>query len=329
MTGWLVRYRRAGWSTVWCGRLPVCYWLPFDERTAVIPEGHDGPDSLTEARARYAERLRLAGRVGSDAVVRAFATVPRERFLGPGPWRVRDARSGAGYSTTPDTDPRHVYHDVLVALDEARGINNGSPALWAGVLDRLDIAASESVLHLGCGTGYYSAILAELVGVDGHVTAVEQDPALAERAREALAVWPRVVAVQADGAAFASGPQDVIVVSAGATHPLPGWLAALRPGGRLAMPLTTRQRGGFMLKLTRRGGDGARLAAELLGRVGFIHFTGARDAALGNALGAALRLREPDVVRSLRLDPHAPDDSCWLHGNGFCLSTLDPDPGPP
>ena len=44
--------------------------------------------SIAEARRRYAEELRFTAKVGSRAVIDAFATVPRERFLGPGPWRI-------------------------------------------------------------------------------------------------------------------------------------------------------------------------------------------------------------------------------------------------
>lgn len=282
--------------------------------------------SLAQVRNWYAEELRFAGPVESEAVVQAFASVPRERFLGPGPWRVRDdATRGDGYQTTADADPRHVYHNVLVALDAHRRINNGSPSLWAFLLDRLGLTAGESVLHLGCGTGYYSAILAELVGVDGHVAAVEQDPGLAERARGALAEWRQVTVVQADGATFSAGPRDVVVVSAGATHPPPSWLGALRPGGRLLFPLTSQRLGGFMLKVT-RAGTGERLPAELLCRAWFIPFTGARDAALDARLATAIEAGHADLVRSVRLDRHVPDGSCWLHGDGFCVSWRDPDP---
>ena len=287
--------------------------------------GHDRFGSLAQVRAWYAEELRFAGPVESEAVVQAFASVPRERFLGPGPWRIHDDPRRGGYRTTPDADPRQVYHNVLVALDEARGINNGSPSLWAFALDRLGVAAGEAVLHLGCGTGYYSAILAELAGPDGHVVAVEQDGALVERAREALGAWQQVAVVQADGAAFTAGPRDVVVVSAGATHPLPAWLAALRPGGRLLFPLTSKRLGGFMLKVT-RAGAGERLAAELLCRAWFIPFSGGRDAALDARLATAIEGGHNDLVRSLRLDRHVPDGSCWLHGDGFCLSWREPDP---
>jgi len=79
----------------------------------------------------------------------------------------------ADYWTTEDADPANVYHDILIALDEKLGLNNGQPSLWAFLLDRLGVAAGEQVLHLGSGTGYYTAILAELAGAEGRVTAIE------------------------------------------------------------------------------------------------------------------------------------------------------------
>jgi protein-L-isoaspartate(D-aspartate) O-methyltransferase len=96
--------------------------------------------------------------VRSPAVIDAFAKVPRERFVGQGPWRIRSPMDMAEYWTTDNADPRAVYHDVLIALDEARGVNNGQPSLWAFLFDQLGIEAKSDVLHLGCGTGYYTAI---------------------------------------------------------------------------------------------------------------------------------------------------------------------------
>jgi protein-L-isoaspartate(D-aspartate) O-methyltransferase len=278
---------------------------------------------LEQLRAWYAEELRFAGPVDSDAVIRAFATVPRERFLGAGPWQIYSDSCRRGYRATPDADPRHVYHDVLVALDAARGINNGAPSLWAYVFDQVQLAPGEQVLHLCCGTGYYSAIMAELVGASGRVTAVEHDAALATRAADALVAWPQAMAVTADGARYDTGPQDAILVSAGATHPLPIWLDALRPGSRLVFPLTSQRLGGFMLKVT-RGQTADWLAADLMCRAWFVPFAGARDPDLDLRLAALIEAGHADLVRSLRRDRHAPDGSCWLHGDGFCLSWRDP-----
>jgi protein-L-isoaspartate(D-aspartate) O-methyltransferase len=187
-------------------------------------------DPIVAARSSYAEELRFTAHVRSPAVVTAFAAVPRERFFGAGPWRVRSPMDMAEYWTTDDADPRAVYHDVLVALDERRKINNGQPSLWAFLLDQLDILAGERVLHLGCGTGYYTAVMAELVGPTGKITAIEIDADLAEKARAALMPWPQIAVSNADGANTPFEPTDLIVASAGATHPLPSWLDALNPG---------------------------------------------------------------------------------------------------
>ena len=81
---------------------------------------------------------------------------------------------------------------------------------------------------------------------------MEVDETLADRARTALEPWPQAVAVAADGTSYDPGGVDVIVASAGVTHPLPIWLDSLKPGGRLLVPLTADDRGGAMLLLTRQ-----------------------------------------------------------------------------
>jgi protein-L-isoaspartate(D-aspartate) O-methyltransferase len=133
-------------------------------------------------------------------VINAFAAVPRERFVGPGPWRIKSPMDLAEYWTTDDDDPSHIYHDVLIALDESRGINNGQPSLWAYLFDHLDLMLGEQVLHLGCSTGYYTAIISALVGSAGQVTAIDIDAILVKKAEAALADWPQVRVVHADGA---------------------------------------------------------------------------------------------------------------------------------
>ena len=112
--------------------------------------------SIEEARQRYAEELRFTAKLRSRAVVEAFATVPRERFFGPGPWRVVSPMAMPEYWTTEDADPRHLYHDVLIAIDETRKLNNGQPSLWAFLYDQLGLVAGQHIVHVGIGTGYYS-----------------------------------------------------------------------------------------------------------------------------------------------------------------------------
>ena len=203
---------------------------------------------------------------------------------------------------------------ALVALDESRGINNGQPSLWAFLIDQLDIAAGENVLHLGCGTGYYTAIMAELAGPTGKITAIEIDAGLAEKARAALMPWPQITVSNADGANISFEPVDLIVASAGATHPLSSWLDALKPGGRLLFPMTATRRGGMLL-VTREAEDG--FAARFLCQVGFIDFRGARNPDISRRLAAALGRDWGRAVRSLRRDHHAQVETCWLHERGL------------
>lgn len=276
-------------------------------------------DPVECARRSYAEEICLSNGVSSPAILAAFASVPRERFLGPGPWLVQGE---ARWHVTPDANPAHVYRDVLIVLDEAKRLNNGQPSLWAIHLEPLSIRHGDTILHLGCGTGYYTAILAELTGRAGKVTALEIEEGLAARARRALAPWPQVTVLHADGSRGPFHSADVIVVSAGATHPLPAWLEAVKPAGRLLFPLTPTRGPGTMAHLARVATD--IFAAALRGQVSFVEFGGARDAAVSEELARALHRDAGAGVRSLRCEPHPQDESCWLHGNGWCFSRLAP-----
>src|SRR5665811_2013725 len=86
---------------------------------------------LERARLDFAERLRQAVGMRSAALVRAFAAVPREHFVGPGPWKILVPPDLLAYRDTPDGDARHLYDNVLVALDASRRLINGEPAALA------------------------------------------------------------------------------------------------------------------------------------------------------------------------------------------------------
>ena len=107
--------------------------------------------SVKAARRCYAEELRFSAHARSRSVVDAFATVPRERFVGPGPWQIKSPMRMGDYWTTPDADPRNVYHDTLIALDAERGINNGQPILWIALFDELGIAAADRLCTWAAG----------------------------------------------------------------------------------------------------------------------------------------------------------------------------------
>lgn len=275
--------------------------------------------SIESERRSFAEELCRLNGISSPAILAAFSSVPRERFAGPGPWLIQV--SGA-QTFTESTAPSDVYQDALIVLDPAKRLNNGQPSLWAFHLRLLDLHPGDHVLHLGCGAGYYSAILAELVGPHGRVIAVEIDDFLADRARIALEPWPQVTVIHADGARGPFDPADVIVVSAGATNPLPAWLTALNPEGKLLFPLTPTRGSGAMVYITRK--SDLFFAATLCGSVFFVDFEGARDTTISDELGRALKQDHGFSVRSLRCDAHEKNDSCWLHGRGWCFSRRAP-----
>ena len=284
------------------------------------------PPDLQLRRRQYAERLRSLAGVQSSALVRAFATVPRERFLGIGPWSIlAPAADGQlEYRTTEDADPRHIYSNVLVAIDTTRRLNNGEPASWAAWIDALGVTSGERVVHIGCGTGYYTAILAEVVGPRGSVLAVEVDPTLAEQARANLAYLPHVTVAAGSGSSHALPVADAIIVNAGVTHPVASWLEALSTGGHLLLPVTGSEGldgigSGGMILITRTS-DG--YAAEFVSPVTIFACIGVRDEVCNRQLLEKTELDWP-LVRSVRRDPHDADVTCWLHGPEGCLSTTD------
>jgi hypothetical protein len=94
-------------------------------------------------RRFFAEEIEAVCKLRSSALVDAFATVARERFLRPGPWTVlaeSDFLAGSGMTRlTPDADPARIYHNIVVAIDPARQLFNGQPGTIAVWLDALDL----------------------------------------------------------------------------------------------------------------------------------------------------------------------------------------------
>ena len=279
-------------------------------------------DDLAELRHFYAEELRAVANLQSAALVRAFAKVRREHFLGPGPWQMVSPGLES-YWTTKDADPKHLYHNLLVAIDPARRLNNGHPSFLAFLIDQLELKAANHAVHIGCGPGYYTAVIAEVVGNQGQVTAVEIDLPLAARARTNLNYLPQVKVFAADGGTHDPGPCDAILVNAGATHPRSIWLDSLRTGGRLVLPLTFADNEGGteggVFKITHRDSG---FAAHFISPVGIFPCAGARDADMNEKLKEAFKRGDEKSVQSLRRDKHESSESCWLHGATFCLSKI-------
>lgn len=259
-----------------------------------------------EVRDFYAKFLAASSRSSDPRIEQAFRTVPRERFLPPGPWKIfignaeRDA-----YIETPSADPIHLYQNVLVALDDSKGLNNGQPSLHANWLGAVLPKPGENVVHIGAGRGYYSAILSILVLSDGSVTAFEIDKTLALAAREHLANFENVTVVDKDAVTSGIPEADVIYVNAGVTGLPQGWLQALRLGGRLVFPWRPSERIGMALLITRKPNG---LQVENVGFASFISCIGASDEEATSAapdIDGVRQIRSVHFVSQKRADDTA------------------------
>lgn len=287
-------------------------------------------------RRFYADEIEAVARLRTPALVEAFAAVPRERFLRDGPWTIlADAEYAAGAvanvpavtRTTPDADPRRVYHNIAVAIDPERRLFNGQPSTLAVWLDALRLGPGLRALHIGAGLGYYTAVIAHSVGPAGSVVAYEVDEGLAGEAARNLAGYPAVRVRHGDSTRVDEGPFDAILVNAGVTHPLDVWLDQLATGGRMILPVTVAMPAmgrtigkGLVFQITREADSS--LVARVAGFVAIYSAVGIRDDEMNGRIGQAMQAgpgRWSGVTR-LRRDPHEPSSSCWLHGRSTCFS---------
>ena len=279
-------------------------------------------EQLEVHRTFFAELITAIAGVPNSRLTSAFASTPREHYLGPGPWKVFN---GHGYTSTPTDDPTLLYQDIVVAIEEEHGINNGQPSLHSRSLAALDVREGERVVHIGAGAGYYTAILATLTSASGKVFAYEIGEELAKRAAGNLGHLSHVTVARRSGAEGTLPESDAIYVSAGATAPLDLWLDALRLSGRLLFPLTPGGADGKlglgnMLLVTRV--EEERFDARFVCPAMFIPCIGGRDEDTAKNLAEAFRRGHVGKVRSLRRNA-PPDETCWCSGNGWWLSTAE------
>jgi protein-L-isoaspartate(D-aspartate) O-methyltransferase len=285
----------------------------------------DAMDKQTEletVRRAYAKQILAAAGLNDPRLELAYASIRREDFMGPG-----------AYTPTPSSDPVYLYTDDLIGIVPERGLNNGQPSLHAVLLSHAQIKDGEHVVHVGAGTGYYTAIIAHLVGPSGRVTAIEVDPELATKAHANLSLRRNVRVLQANGAAADFGKADVIYVSAGTTHPVQAWLDGLLEAGRLILPLTTdasvrtTEDGAIdYAKMARRGAVfqiarfGTEFSARWICPAAYILAECVRDQLSEAALALAFEKGDGKKVTRLYLSDDLPEDRCWLRGVGWCLA---------
>ena len=245
---------------------------------------------VIDIRAAYAVAVATDAGCEGTPIQAAFAAVPREDFLPPPPWRVY-----GHFRDMQTDDPADLYCDALVAIDAARGINNGQPSLHARWLAAVAAQPGENVVHAGCGGGYYTAMLARLVSPGGRVDAYEIEADIADLATRSLRGYANVTVHAVSGASTVLPAADVLYVNAAATAPQACWLQAMKPGARLIFPWNHAGRASVAMLITRsRNAARKVLRARAIGHVTFIAMEDEQEHRAQQASGYAA-----DDIRSL------------------------------
>ena len=174
------------------------------------------PDLSAEKRAMLSAQLIDRG-ISDPRVLSAMARVPRERFL-------------------PPEMQRLAYADNALSIDCEQTISQ--PYIVALMSQALELLGEESVLEIGTGSGYQTAVLAELAH---DVVTIERHAVLSEQAAKVIhdLGYTNVEAHIADGTLGwpARAPYDRIIVTAAAEHVPPLLFEQLREGGIIVIPV--------------------------------------------------------------------------------------------
>ena len=130
--------------------------------------------------------------------------------------------------------------DTVAPLYDQAGVPYFQP-IAAGLLDRLDVRRGARVADVGSGRGALTVPLAEAVGPEGHVDAVDQSGEMVRFLTETVAGLEQVRVTQADASELPGAPYDVVAASLvlfflpDPVDVLGAWRAALRPGGQVGI----------------------------------------------------------------------------------------------
>lgn len=209
------------------------------------------PAEQARRRARMVDQDLARRGIRDGAVLAVMGEVPREDFL-------------------PLGLAEHAYDDS--ALPIAAGQTISQPYIVAAMAEAAELSADDRVLEVGTGSGYGAAVLRRMAAM---VVTVERHPELAEAAARKLAAagLGDVVVVEGDGSIGwpELAPYDAIVVTAAGPQVPPSLVAQLADGGRLVMPVGSRNGAQQLLRVRRRGPE---LVEEDLGPVAFVPLVG-------------------------------------------------------
>ena len=174
------------------------------------------PNPTTARQLMVDSQLRARG-ISDPCVLDAMLRVPRHEFV-PEPYRAQ------------------AYEDHPLPIGDGQTISQ--PYIVALMLESLQLTPNDKVLEVGTGSGYVTALLAELAA---QVFSIERHASLAESARSVLAAlgYTNIGVFTGDGALglTAGAPFDAILVSAAALRVPPALPSQLADGGRMIIPI--------------------------------------------------------------------------------------------
>ena len=207
---------------------------------------------FTTLRERMIERQIAARGLDAPALLAAFRAVPREDFI------------SGDYAD-------YAYQDSPLPIESGQTISQ--PYIVALTIDAAGIKAGDKVLEVGAGSGYAAAVIGRIAD---EVVAVERHHELVELARKRMERlgYRNVEVVEGDGTLGwpAEAPYDAIVAAASGSHVPQSWIAQLKPGGRIVVPLGDPHSVQSLVKVTKEE-DGT-LHREDLGGVRFVPLIG-------------------------------------------------------
>ena len=175
------------------------------------------PETYSSDRLQMVAGQLQARGIRDQRVLNAMARVPRHEFV-------------------PDKFREQAYEDHPIPIGEGQTISQ--PYIVGVMTEALAVSSEDKVLEVGAGSGYQTAILAELAK---EVIAIERHPALAEGARALLTRlgYTNVRIIVGDGSTGVpeSAPYNAIMVAAAAPDIPDALWQQLAEGGRLVIPV--------------------------------------------------------------------------------------------
>lgn len=174
---------------------------------------------MLDERKRMVNELIRKGYIKSDSVKKAMEKVPRHEFV-------------------PETERDRAYLDIPLPIGEGQTIS--APHMVAMIAEVLELSEGIKVLEVGTGCGYNAAVVAEIVGPEGHLYTIERIKSLYEMARNKLEElgYRNITVIHGDGTKGWPGaaPYSRIYVTAAAPRVPEPLKQQLDIGGKLLIP---------------------------------------------------------------------------------------------